>query len=65
MVSVLWLQTAANGKGGELNLFPRHKKQISITPKEGMVVLFPSYLPHETIPYTSSGERICIAFNVI
>jgi uncharacterized protein (TIGR02466 family) len=34
-----------------------------ITPKEGMVVLFPSYLAHETIPLTTDQERICIAFN--
>lgn len=34
-----------------------------ITPKEGMVVLFPSYLAHETIPFTNDQERICIAFN--
>ena len=53
-----------NGKHeGELR-FAGHQHYY-IQPKEGMVVLFPSYLPHETIPYTSSGERICIAFNVI
>jgi hypothetical protein len=36
-----------------------------ITPKEGMVVLFPSYLPHETIPLQEDSERICIAFNLV
>jgi tetratricopeptide (TPR) repeat protein len=44
-------------------LFSSSHGSRMITPKEGMVVLFPSYLAHETIPLTHDQERICIAFN--
>ena len=44
------------------NLFkPLH----AIRPKEGMLVLFPSYLRHRTIPFSSQKDRICISFDVI
>ena len=36
---------------------------LQVPPKAGRVVIFPSFLPHETIPHTGSTERICIAFN--
>ena len=39
------------------------QQPLYVKPAEGMIVLFPSYLPHETIPYTCQGQRICIAFN--
>ena len=39
------------------------QQPLYVKPREGMIVLFPSYLPHETIPYTCQGQRICIAFN--
>ena len=45
--------------------FPSSHGSRMITPKEGMVVLFPSYLPHETIPLIKDHERICIAFNLV
>ena len=48
--------------GGNLLLHSYHNDVI-ITPEEGRVVLFPSHLGHETIPLTTSSERICIAFN--
>ncbi len=44
-------------------LFHLNTKQILITPEEGLVILFPGYLAHETIPLEQSDERICIAFN--
>lgn len=34
-------------------------------PGSGQLVLFPSYVPHSTVPTTSSENRICIAFDVI
>ena len=37
---------------------------LYIKPKEGLMVLFPSYLPHETIPFQNNAKRICIAFNI-
>jgi tetratricopeptide (TPR) repeat protein len=42
-----------------------HQKKIMITPQEGLAVIFPSYLAHETVPIKSDHERICIAFNLI
>ncbi len=36
-----------------------------VKPKEGMVVLFPSYLFHHTIPFESDEHRISVAFDVI
>lgn len=34
-------------------------------PEEGLVVLFPSYFYHHTVPYASDQERISIAFDVL
>ena len=51
-------------KEGNLS-FPTCHCSRMITPKEGMVILFPSYLPHETIPLIKDRERICIAFNLV
>ncbi len=48
-------------KEGNL-VFPSNNMKM-VTPKQGMAVLFPSYLPHETVPINSDEERICIAFN--
>lgn len=36
----------------------------TVIPKVGEIVLFPSSLFHRTIPFTSSEERICIAFDL-
>ena len=31
----------------------------------GKLVMFPSYMPHETIPFKSTQDRICLAINLI
>jgi tetratricopeptide (TPR) repeat protein len=36
-----------------------------IRPVPGRLVLFPSYIPHATIPTKSNDARICISFDVI
>ncbi len=36
-----------------------------IAPREGVMILFPSYLYHRTIPFEDSDERISFAFDVI
>ena len=36
-----------------------------IEPDEGLMLLFPSYMFHRTLPFAGSGERISIAFDVI
>lgn len=35
-----------------------------VCPREGMLVLFPSYLFHRTIPFTAAEERVSLAFDV-
>lgn len=37
----------------------------TVKPHEGLMVLFPAYLYHGTIPFQSGGRRICIAFDVM
>ena len=36
----------------------------SIRPKDGLVVFFPSHMPHEAEPYDGEGERVVIGFNL-
>jgi uncharacterized protein (TIGR02466 family) len=36
-----------------------------IEPAPGRLVLFPSYLPHSTLPSGVDGSRICVAFDVV
>jgi hypothetical protein len=36
-----------------------------INPEEGLMVLFPSYFYHRTIPYESDDVRISVAFDVL
>lgn len=38
---------------------------LVIKPEPGLMVLFPSYYFHRTIPTTSNEERICVSFDVI
>jgi uncharacterized protein (TIGR02466 family) len=37
---------------------------IDIQPEEGMLVLFPSYLPHKAMAYEGDKDRIIVSFNV-
>jgi uncharacterized protein (TIGR02466 family) len=41
------------------------KRSLYVVPKEGKLVLFPSYMPHETVPFESDQKRICIALNLL
>ena len=50
--------------GGNL-LFPSIHGTLNITPEEGMAVIFPSYMAHETVPLETNDARMCIAFNFI
>jgi uncharacterized protein (TIGR02466 family) len=36
---------------------------LPIVPQVGMLMLFPSFMPHAVHPFRGKGERICIAFN--
>lgn len=37
----------------------------AIKPHEGLMVMFPAYLYHQTIPFRSTARRICVAFDVL
>ena len=37
---------------------------LNIKPKEGLLVLFPSYLAHGQKLYTGEKDRIVVAFNM-
>lgn len=37
----------------------------AVRPEPGLLVLFPSYVFHRTIPYDSEGTRISVAFDVL
>ena len=40
------------------------KNSVDIQPEEGMLVIFPSYLPHKAMAYEGDKDRIIISFNV-
>ena len=48
----------------EFNCKATHDVRL-IEPKEGLMVLFPSYLYHRTIPFESDDLRISIAFDLL
>jgi uncharacterized protein (TIGR02466 family) len=37
---------------------------MMIHPKPGLMILFPSYVPHMVLPHNGNGTRISIAFNL-
>ncbi|MCP5081486.1 MAG: tetratricopeptide repeat protein [Alphaproteobacteria bacterium] len=41
-----------------------HRHKV-VKPMEGMMVLFPSYMYHQTIPFKSTERRICVAFDAM
>lgn len=57
----LFTSSAATREG---NLVFSRRDKWEIVPEVGRVVIFPSYLPHETVEIRGGEERICIAFNV-
>lgn len=48
----------------ETKLYPYWGNPICIQPREGSVILFPSYLPHMVTPTETGEERMSIAFSV-
>ncbi len=40
------------------------RDSVFIHPKPGLMVLFPSYVPHMVFPHEGTGTRISIAFNL-
>ena len=64
---VVYLKTTKETESMETDngniLFPT-VESLSIAPYTGLMILFPSYLPHSTVPTTEDNERVCIAFNI-
>lgn len=46
-------------------LCKREHRHRVVKPNEGMMVLFPSYMYHQTIPFKSTERRICVAFDAM
>jgi len=44
--------------------FGLEDSRFTIQPEPGLLVLFPSYMWHSTIPFTAPCDRICISFNI-
>jgi len=64
---VVYLKTPAmtsSSASQEGNLIFSRFENYEVTPDVGKIVIFPSYLPHETVPIYGNEERICIAFNI-
>jgi uncharacterized protein (TIGR02466 family) len=40
-----------------------HNNRLDVVPRDGMLLLFPSYLLHSALPYTGKQDRIVISFN--
>ena len=41
------------------------KGVINLTPKSGVLLMFPSYLIHTVYPFIGEGERRCLPFNAV
>ena len=50
--------------GDDYLILNKNIPKTSIQPKTGDMILFPSSLFHRTIPFSSSEERVCIAFDL-
>lgn len=57
-----WIEFGQPGVQIPYNVEPELK---AYQPKEGLVVLFPSYFYHHTVPYEVDEQRISIAFDVL
>lgn len=47
-----------------LPVFPNVETKYSITPEPGLLVIFPSWLPHRSLPNKSGSDRIILSFNI-
>jgi uncharacterized protein (TIGR02466 family) len=44
---------------------PLAERTLSVRPHAGLLVLFPSYFYHRTIPFEAGGTRVSVAFDVV
>ena len=54
----------AFGQPGIVTTPPLHVEYV-VRPQPGMLVLFPSYMWHGTVPFTSDQARLTVAFDVL
>jgi hypothetical protein len=54
-----WLQFGAPGTPTE----PHLPAQYDVRPQPGLLVLFPSYMWHGTLPFTGEARRLSLAFD--
>jgi hypothetical protein len=40
-------------------------ERLQITPSDGAVFIWPSYLPHRTLPNNHDDSRISVSFNLL
>ena len=70
---VYYVQLPENGDSGAIEFgrpappftSPSEPEVMLIRPQPGLLVLFPSFFWHRTIPFQSDGKRISIAFDLI
>lgn len=55
---------AKNMSSRGANVFPTLPTRYTQDVEEGMMVLFPSWLPHQTRPNKSGEDRIIVSFNI-
>jgi len=59
------LQLMEPSQGRIMSFLPKLlPSSIYLRPRPGLMVLFPSYIPHMVLPHAGSGTRISIAFNL-
>jgi uncharacterized protein (TIGR02466 family) len=44
--------------------FPKDQTRYDVSPEDGMMIIFPSWLPHSTKKNLSTDSRIIISFNI-
>ncbi len=70
---VYYVQLPDSGEGGAIEFgrpappftSPSEPEVMVIRPQTGLLVLFPSFFWHRTIPFQGDGKRISIAFDLI
>jgi hypothetical protein len=53
------------GRGPEDLFWDSAPRTRRIQPEEGLLIAFPSYAWHRTLPIDDPCERLCISFNVV
>jgi len=60
-----WVAKTMNIWGQGSRIFPGPSTVMEFAVKSGMMVLFPSWLPHSTMPNESGEDRMIYSFNLI